>query len=118
MTAAHDFINQLAYVLAREGQAGVLTHAGDPDDAPGVALKFLLRHPSLRDEAVVNSYGINALIITMPHVPAFVVTPPEKFDILKRQTGDPLPYVLDSVVRRETGGVVVAWTAYVRGRGA
>lgn len=118
MTIAQDFVAQLARVLANpsQGQRGILTRAKDAL-APGVPVTFLLRHPSLRDEAIVNSYGVDALVITMPHLPEFTTTPPEKFDVLTRAAGDALPYVFDAVVRREVGDVIVAWTGFVKGKG-
>lgn len=117
MTVAHDMITQLSYVLAREGQSGLLRRASDEPDAVGLPVRFLMKHPSLRDEAIVNAYGVDALVVTMPQIPTFIVQPPEKFDVLTRETDDPLPYVFDSVVRREVGGVIVAWTAFIKGKG-
>lgn len=118
MGFAQDVINQLALVLAREGATGRLIHVNDPPGTPGVTLRFLVKHPSLRDESIVNAYGVNAQIVTMSHQPEFETAPPEKFDRIERVTGDPLPYVFDAVVRREVAGIVVGWTGFIKGKGA
>lgn len=115
MTIAQDIVSQLALVLASQGITGTFGRAKDP--ATSTPVRFLMKHPGLRDEAIVNSYGVNAQIITLAHSDDFAATPPEKFDFIIEANGA-LPYVFDAVVRREVAGVVVAWTAYIKGKGA
>jgi len=117
---ARDYSREFAKALARMGTPGTFGRAKDAPGTPGLALKFLMKHPGLRDDAIVNSYGINAQIITLPPLAEFLDTPPEKFDwVIEAGTaGKDLPYVFDSVVRKEFGGVLIAWTAFVRGKGA
>ena len=117
MGIAQDMVAQLASVVASQGIAGTYGRAKDP--AAAIPVRFLMKHPGLRDEAIVNAYGVSAQIITLPHSAAFAATPPEKFDfVVQDADANPLPYVFDAVVRREVAGVVIAWTAYVKGKGA
>jgi len=110
-------INQLARVVASQGIDGTFGRAKDPVAA--IPVRFLMKHPGVREEAIVNAYGVSAQIITLPHTAEFAAAPPEKFDfVIQDADSEPLPYVFDAVVRREVAGVVVAWTAYVRGKGA
>lgn len=117
-TISQDMITQLALVIAAQGISGTFGRAKDP--ATSIPVRFLMKHPGMRDEAVVNSYGVNAQIITLPHSDDFATTPPEKFDFITEDAAgaSSLPYVFDAVLRREVAGVVVAWTAYVKGKGA
>lgn len=119
MSIASDMVLQLSRVVASQGIDGSFGRAKDPQGAP-IPIRFLMKHPGLRDEAIVNAYGVNAQIITLPHSEAFAATPPEKFDFVVQDADQAirLPYVFDAVVRREVAGVIVAWTAYVKGRGA
>ena len=119
MSIASDMVTQLAAVIATQGIDGTFGRAKDPGAAP-TRVRFLMKHPGVRDEAVINSYGVNAQIITLANSADFAATPPEKFDYVIQDADDanPLPYVFDAVVRREVAGVVVAWTAYVKGKGA
>jgi hypothetical protein len=118
---ARDMVTQLAHVLASQGIDGVLIRGATADlPSDGVAVRFLMRHPGVRDENIVNAYGVNAQIITLAHLPAFNAEPPEKFDALEEtlSDGSTRVYVFDAVTRRHFAGVTVAWTAYSRGRGA
>lgn len=117
MSIASDMVAQLAKVIASEGTDGVFGRAKDPKGTAGLPVRFLMKHPGVRDDAIVNSYGVSAQVITLPALAEFMATPPEKFDFVVQDTASPVPYVFDAVVRREVGGVVVAWTAYVRGKG-
>ena len=119
MSIASDMVAQLANVLASQGTGGVLRRASDlPSD--GVPVRFLVRHPGLRDDGIVNAYGVNAQVITLPHLAAFDAEPPEKFDALEETLSDASTrtYVFDAVTRKHFAGVTIAWTAYCRGRGA
>ncbi len=117
MTIAQDMIAQLASVVASQGIAGTFLRA--KDSAAAIPVRFLMKHPGVRDEAIVNAYGVSAQIITLPHIPEFAATPPEKFDaVVEDADANPLPYIFDAVVRREVAGVVIAWTAFVKGKGA
>ena len=118
MTIAQDIIAQLGNVLATQGHPGAFYRKSAPTVA--VPVRFLMRHPGLRDEAVVNAYGMNAQIITLAHIPEFITEGPDKFDRIVQDidAANPLPYVFDAVVRREVGGVVIGWTAYVKGKGS
>ena len=118
MSIASDMVTQLGRVVASQGIAGTFGRAKDA--AAAIPVRFLMKHPGVRDEAIVNAYGVNAQIITLPHIQAFADVPPEKFDFVLQDAdqANPLPYVFDAVVRREVAGVVVAWTAYVKGKGA
>jgi len=111
---AAALIAQLAAVLSREGMSGSYVRAG-ADEATGVPVRFLLRHPGVRDDAIVNAYGVGAQIVTLAHAPMFAAMPPGKFDSLLQASGARL--VFDSAVPRALGDVVVAWTAYCRGAG-
>jgi hypothetical protein len=118
MSIASDMVAQLALAVASQGVAGTFGRAKDP--AAAVPVRFLMKHPGVRDEAIVNAYGVSAQIITLPHIAEFAAAPPEKFDFVIEDVdaARPLPYVFDAVVRREVAGVVIAWTAYVKGKGA
>jgi hypothetical protein len=118
MTIAQDMIAQLAGVLASQGIPGVFYRQGvQQSGGTGTPLRFLKRHAGLRDEAVVNTYGINAQIITLAHSPEFEAREPEQFDAVVQalDAAKPIPFVFDAVVRREVAGVVIAWTAFIRG---
>jgi hypothetical protein len=115
MAIAADLITGLAQALALAGTDGVLGRAKDPD-AAGVPVRFLLRHPSVRDEAIVNAYGVDAHIITIPcSIGELVDAPPEKFDFIDHAGGE--RYVFDAVLRRTVSGVAIAWTCYMKGKG-
>lgn len=121
MSIASDMVAQLARVVSTQGHTGRLMRAANADlPGDGVPVRFLMRHPGVRDDAVVNSYGVNAQIITLPHTTAFAAVPPEKFDLIEEDPPGPgaRRYVFDAVLPREVGGMVVAWTAFVRGKGA
>jgi hypothetical protein len=83
-------------------------------------VRFLMKHPGLRDDAIVNAYGVDAQIITLPYLSQFVTDPPDKFDFVVQVPADgvELRYVFDAVVRREVDDKTIAFTAYVRGQGA
>jgi hypothetical protein len=118
---ARDMVKRLSMLLASEGIDGLLIRGATADlPSDGIALRFTMRHPGVRDELIVNAYGVNAQIITLPHLAAFNDEPPEKFDALEEtlRDGSTRVYVFDAVTRRHFGGVTVAWTAYCRGRGA
>ena len=115
MSVASDLINGLAAALAIAGTDGMLGRAKDAD-APGVPVRFLMSHPRLRDEALINSYGIDAHVITLPCSNAeLAAAPPEKFDYIDHEGSE--RYVFDAVIRKEVGGVPIAWTCFMRGRG-
>jgi hypothetical protein len=107
-------IDQLAQTLAREGICGAFVRAG-ADPATGINVRFLMRHPGVRDEAIVNTYGTGAQIITLAHLPPFTTDPPARFDYLLE--GGEFRYVFDSFVRRAVGDTTVAWTVYCKGLG-
>jgi hypothetical protein len=115
---AQVMVGQLARVLATEGMSGTFVRAqadqGDPC-GNGMSVKFLLRHPSTREDAIVNAYGVNAQIVTLAHCDEFAQRPPQKFDVLVQ--GEER-YVFDAVTRRAVGDVVVGWTGFCRGKGA
>lgn len=116
MAIAQDMINELARVLASQGSSGDFGRAKDAA-APPLAVRFLIKHPSVRDEAIVNAYGVSAQIITLPALPEFVALPPERFDFIVQQPSD-APYIFDAVVPRIVAGVIVAFTAFVKGKGS
>lgn len=113
MTLATDFIAQLTNALRLSGTDGTLTRADDPG-APPLPVRFLLDHPTRRDEAIVNAYGVNALVLTFAATAAFVAAPPKKFDLIKVK-GEK-PYALEAVLMRQVLNTPVAFTAYVRGK--
>lgn len=114
MTIAADVAQQLRRVIASQGCSGTFHRAADAT-GPGAPVRFLLRHPSVRDDAVVNAYGVNAQILTFD-AGAFT-PPPETFDSVLH-AGNGARYVFDAVVPRIIADEVVGWTAYVRGDGA
>jgi hypothetical protein len=114
MAIEADYAAQLAQVVALGGTNGMLGRGTAPT-APGVPVRFLLKHPSVRDEAIVNAYGVNAHVITIPCTPELLPVPPEKFDFIDHVNGE--RYVFDAVLRREVAGVAIAWTCYMRGEG-
>ena len=115
---AHDMAASLARVLATEGMPGVFVRATQANEYPeaGIPVRFLMRHPGVRDEVIANAYGVNAQIITLPHCYDFNAKPPQKFDAVVE--GEAVRYVFDAVLPRVVGGCIVAWTAYCRGSGA
>lgn len=117
MSIAQDMITRLAASLASEGVPGKFYRQGvQQSGGAGTPLRFHLRHASLRDEAIVNAYGVNAQIITLAHSADFAALAPDQFDAVTQDIdAPPVPIVFDAVVRRVVGGVVVAWTAYVKG---
>lgn len=117
MNVAQTMVQQLARVLASEGMSGLFVRAGQNPQDTGVPIRFLLRHPGVRDDAIVNAYGVNAQIITMAHCACFDQEGPEKFDYLLQGPREDLRYVFDAVTARVVGNVTVAWTAYCRGKG-
>ncbi len=80
MSIATDMVAQLANVVASQGIDGTFGRAKDP--AASIPVRFLMKHPGVRDEAIVNAYGVNAQVITLPHTAEFAATPPEKFDFV------------------------------------
>ena len=112
---AQDFISQLQLALRRAGTHGQLVR-------PGAALAprdvvFLLDHPRTRDEAIVNAYGVNALLLTFL-ASELMANPPIKFDLVSVGAGPTAQtYALDAVVMRQVQDVPVAFTAYVKGKG-
>ena len=115
-----EVIANLERALAMGGTDGILVRSSDPGYTPS-AVRFLLRHPGPRDDAIVNAYGIGALIITLPHRAEFDTNPPRKFDTLVLDKVDPdaeTRYGFEAVVNRQVDNVSVAWTCYVRGKGA
>lgn len=108
-------VRALAAVLASEGMSGRFYRANETE-ASAVPVRFLLRHAGVRDEAIVNAYGVGAQIITLAAVPPFDCAPPQKFDRIVQ--GAHLLYVFDAVIPRTVGDVLIAYTAYVRGKGA
>ena len=117
--AAATAANELARALALLGMAGAYYRPDDDQSGPGVPVRFLLRHPGgmrgLRDEPIANAYGVDAQIITLAHVGPFTTRAPQKFDAIVQ--GGHLRYVFDAVICRAVDGAVIAWTAYVRGKG-
>jgi len=113
MTLATDFIAELAKGLAMAGTEGTLVRADAPGE-PGALVRFLLDHPTRRDEAIVNAYGINALVLTFAATDDLIATPPKKFDLIL--VSGESPYVLDAVLKRQVLNTPVAFTAYVRGK--
>lgn len=115
MSIARDMVQHLAHALDAAAMTGLYFKAADDEAAPGVPVRFLLRHPGVRDEAIVNAYGVNAQILTFAAEGPFAAVAPEKFDRVV-QAGA-LRYVFDAVLRRSVGDVVIGYTAYVRGKG-
>lgn len=117
---AHQYIAQLKRALAVGGTLGKLMRAKDPAGTP-LPIRFLLKHPGVRDEAIVNSYGVDALILTIEVQPALVQLPPEKFDRVifddPSLPATPYSYALSDVLVRQVNNVPVAFTAYVKGKG-
>lgn len=118
MGIAADMIRQLGYTVAREGVLGTFGRA--KDSAVAIPVRFLMKHPGLRDDAIVNAYGVDAQIITLPYIDEFVTEPPDKFDFVVQTpaSGIELRYVFDAVVRRVVSDTTIAFTAYVKGQGA
>jgi len=119
MTVAPRFIAHLSRMLAEGGTDGSFVYADTPDMQP-MPVRFLLNHPGLRDESIINAYGVNALILTFPATPEFKARPPRKFDLVvfdvdQGATGAK-PYALDSVKLHQANNTAVAWTAYLRGK--
>lgn len=118
MTIATDFIANLGRMLQLGGTDGSLIYADAPNDDP-VPVRFLLNHPLSRDEAIVNAYGVNALVLTIPATAALLPKPPKKFDLIVfdlNQGAGATPYALDSVKLHQLLNTPVAWTAYVKGK--
>lgn len=117
---AQDYIRELAMALRLGGTDGGLIRASDPTAEP-FPVRFLLSHPNRRDEAIVNAYGINALVLTIPASAQLVAEPPVKFDLivfnLNTLPGGSKPYSLDSVLMRQVANTPVAFTCYVKGKG-
>lgn len=114
MSIASDFIANLSRMLALAGTDGELVYAED-SMGPRTPIRFLLNHPTMRDEAVVNAYGISALVLTMPATADLLAKPPRKFDVVLVKGAK--PYALDAVKHHQAGNTVVAFTAYVKGKG-
>lgn len=112
--AASAAIRSLNVSIRMLGVSGKLVRADDPTGEP-LALRFLRMHPQRRDEAIVNAYGINALVLTLPPLPELLAQPPKKFDLLLVATPEQPSYALDTVLTRMLDDTVVAFTAYVRG---
>jgi hypothetical protein len=113
MPVAHAFIAQLDRALAIAATRATLKH---PEaDAEPRSIEFLLDHPRTRDEAIVNAYGVSALVLTIPARAELVADPPRKFDVVTFFDGE--QYVLDAVITRQANGIPVAFTAYVKGKG-
>lgn len=68
------------------------------------------RTAGVRDEAIVNAYGINAVIMTMRASEAPV--PPEKFDSFVVHG---VRHTADAVHPVNLNGDVIGWKIYVRG---
>lgn len=115
MALAADLTLALSQSIAVAGVSGTFGRAKDAAGTPGITMRFLMKHPSVRDEAIINSYGVSAQIITIPATPVLVANPPEKFDHVDQGGAR---YVFDAVIARTVSDVVIAWTAYVRGKGA
>jgi hypothetical protein len=114
MTVPADFTRELAAALRLGGTEGGLIRASDPA-APAIPVRFLLSHPSRRDEAIVNAYGVNALVITLPATKELLEAPPAKFDLIVLDGAK--RYALDSVLLRQVGNRPVAFTCFVKGKG-
>jgi hypothetical protein len=63
-----------------------------------------------KDEAIVNAYGINAIIMTLRAMEAPV--PPEKFDTFIVHG---VRHTADAVHQVNLNGEVIGWKIYVRG---
>lgn len=116
MSLADEAIRELGEALRLLGADGALVRHEAPQ-APGVPVRFLLNHPNRRDEAIVNAYGVNALILTFAASATLVANPPKKFDQVLPD-GPALAgksYSIDAVLTRQVQGVVVAFSAYVKG---
>lgn len=124
MSIASDFIANLNRMLSLGGTDGFLVYADSPT-VPPFAVRFLLGHPLMRDEALINAYGVNALVITLPATPTLLAKPPKKFDLIllakppttPPTTGLTAPYALDAVKLHQLANTAVAFTAYVKGKG-
>lgn len=114
MSIAADFTRHLARLLAIGGTDGTLLYQDDPT-GPGVPIRFALNHPLTRDDAIVNAYGVNALVLTIPVSPALLAKPPRKFDVVRVKHAK--PYVLDAVKLHQVDNTGVAFTGYVKGKG-
>jgi hypothetical protein len=68
------------------------------------------RTAGVKDEAIVNAYGINAVIMTVLASEALV--PPEKFDSFIVQG---VRHTADAVHPVNLNGEVIGWKVYVRG---
>lgn len=114
MSVVGDFQANLARMLSLGGTDGQLVYAED-STGERPAIRFLLNHPTSRDDAVVNAYGVSALVLTIPATAGLLAKPPRKFDVVlvKGQK----PYALDAVKAHQLANTVVAFTCYVKGKG-
>ncbi|WP_088956331.1 hypothetical protein [Variovorax sp. HW608] len=113
--AATAAIQSLHVSIRMLGVSGQLVRASDPDASP-LPLRFLRTHPQRRDEQIVNAFGINALILTLPPIAELLAKPPAKYDLVLVGTPEQPTYALDTVLARMLDDTVIAFTAYVRGR--
>ena len=67
----------------------------------------------VRDEAIVNAYGVGAKIITVKA--SDFTTPPEKFDTFQFD-GNNETYKADTVNPKHIGAEVVFYTIYIKGK--
>jgi hypothetical protein len=92
------------------GVAATWTKANTP--ASTAAITIGSRIASDKDDAILNAYGIGALIFTLKATD-FPVNPPTKFDTLK--IGGEV-YVIDHVSPVHMNGQVFGYRCYSRGK--
>ena len=115
MKADADAAAALADTLRRLGTDAQFVRAKAPADPP-VLVRVLLSHVSPRDEAIVNAFGIDALLLTFDHNAVFRAQEPEKFDVVLLGTPS-ATYVFEAIHPVDIAGTRIGWTAYSKGRG-
>jgi hypothetical protein len=114
VSAATDAVTALADMLKYLGSTAKYTQTKAPAKPP-MTMKVLISHPSYKDEALVNAYGIDVTILTFAHGTDFQAVHPEKFDsvvIMGKR------YVFDFVHPVVVEDTYVGWTCYSKGKGS